>query len=135
MYGIGERLWYNLKMTTIKDSGKRQEFGTGSVRDTQDNKGRYDLLPTRAMREVALHFQGGSKKYGDRNWELGQPLSRYLDSGLRHAFLVLQGETDENHAAAAAWNFLCFLDTRARIAAGLLPAELNDLPVTKPSKD
>lgn len=25
----------------VKDSGKRQDFGTGSVRDTRDGKGRY----------------------------------------------------------------------------------------------
>ena len=112
----------------IKDSGKRREFATGSVRDVRDGKGRFDLLPPRAIREVAIHFENGSKKYGDRNWEKGQPLGSYLDSGMRHAFLVLQGEDDENHAAAAAWNLLCFLETRARIKLGLLPAELDDLP-------
>lgn len=116
-----------MSLKPVKDSGQRQEFATGSRRDTRDGKGRFDLLPTRAIREVAQHFEAGAKKYGDRNWELGQPLSRYLDSGLRHAFAALEGQEDENHAAAAAWNLLCFLDTRARIAAGLLPAELDDL--------
>lgn len=115
-------------MTTIKDSGKRQEFPTGAVRDIQEGKGRFDLLPTRGMREVAKHFEAGAKKYSDRNWEKGIPLSRFLDSGLRHTFACLEGQTDENHAAAATWNLLCFLETRARIQAGLLPAELDDLP-------
>ena len=112
----------------LKDSGARQEFTTGAVRDTQTGKGRYDLLPTRAIREVALVFQAGGQKYSDRNWEKGIPLGRFLDSGLRHAFQALQGEDDENHPAQAAWNLLCFLETRARIKAGLLPAELDDLP-------
>lgn len=112
----------------VKDSGARRSFETGSVRDIRDGKGRFDLLPTRALRELAQHFEAGSKKYGERNWELGQPLSGYLDSGLRHAFWVLEGAHDENHAAAALWNFACFLETRARIAEGILPAELNDLP-------
>lgn len=112
----------------LKDSGQRQQFATGSVRDTRDGKGRYDLLPPRAIREVAIHFQLGSEKYGERNWELGQNLSRYLDSGIRHAFAALEGQADENHAAAAAWNLLCFLETRARVKAGLLPSELDDLP-------
>ena len=119
---------------TLKDSGARESFTTGSVRDTRVGKGRFDLLPPRAMREVAQHFEAGAAKYGDRNWEKGQPLSRYLDSALRHTMLVLQGETDENHAAAAAWNLLCFIDTRARVAAGLLPPELDDMPVT-PAKE
>ena len=44
-------------MATLKDSGKRQEFGTGAVRDIRDGKGRFDLLPTRAIREVAQHFE------------------------------------------------------------------------------
>lgn len=112
----------------IKDSGKRQEFSTGAVRDTSEGKGRYDLLPPRAVREVARHFEAGAKKYAERNWEKGIPLARFLDSGIRHAFAALQGDDDENHAAAAAWNLLCFLETRARIRDGYLPAELDNLP-------
>lgn len=112
---------------TIKDSGQRQSFPSGSVRDTRDGKGRFDLLPTRAIREVARHFEAGAVKYGDRNWEKGQPLSRYVDSALRHSFAALEGQHDENHAAAAAWNWLCFIETRARIAAGVLPKDLDDL--------
>jgi hypothetical protein len=112
----------------LKDSGQRQEFKTGSQRDVRDGKGRYDLLPTRALRRLARHFEAGSKKYGDRNWEKGQPLSRLLDSGLRHAFNHLEGKTDEDHLIAAVWNLLCAADTEERIKEGLLPAELNDLP-------
>lgn len=60
----------------VKDSGKRQEFQTGSIRDTREGKGRYDLLPPHAIFRLAKHFENGAKKYGDRNWEKGQPLSR-----------------------------------------------------------
>lgn len=112
----------------IRDSGKRQEFTTGAVRDTQEGKGRYDLLPSRAMCELAIHFQQGAEKYAERNWEKGIPLSRFLDSAIRHSFAVLEGKTDEPHARAAAWNWVCFIETRARIRAGLLPSELDDLP-------
>lgn len=112
----------------MKVSGRREEFATGSRRDNQEGRGRYDLLPPRAIHEVAQRFENGAAAYGDRNWEKGQPLSRYIGSALRHSFAVLAGETDENHAAAAAWNLLAFIETRARIAAGTLPAELNDLP-------
>lgn len=112
----------------IKDSGKRHEFSTGSVRDVRTGKGRYDLLPTRGIRRLAKHFEDGSEKYGCRNWERGQPLSRYMDSALRHLFNHLEGMRDEPHLSAAFWNIACYADTEERIKAGLLPAELDDMP-------
>lgn len=112
----------------IKDSGQRQSFSTGSVRDSRDGKGRFDLLPTRALTRLARHFEAGSKKYGDRNWEKGQELSRYMDSAMRHAFKHLQGDRDEDHLIAAVWNLMCLAETEERINSGLLPKELDDLP-------
>jgi len=112
----------------IKDSGKREEMVTGSRRDTREGKGRYDLLPARALRRLARHFEAGAGKYGDRNWEKGQPLARMMDSALRHAFEYLEGKRDEDHLIAAAWNLLCCADTEERIKEGLLPESLDDLP-------
>jgi len=112
----------------VKDSGEREEFPTGSVRDTREGKGRYDLLPTYAISRLAKHFENGAKKYGDRNWEKGQNLSRYLDSALRHIFKYLGGSRDEDHLAASAWNVMAFIETQERIEAGVLPPELNDMP-------
>lgn len=112
----------------LKDSGQREEMPTGSRRDSRKGKGRYDLLPPRALRRLARHFEAGAEKYGDRNWEKGQPLSRFLDSALRHSFNFLEGQRDEDHLAAAVWNLFCLLDTEERIRAGLLPKELDDLP-------
>lgn len=123
-------------MLEIKDSGKRQKFSTGSQRDTREGKGRFDLLPAKAIKLLAQHFEKGGKKYKARNWELGQELSRYMDSALRHTFAVLDNQTDEPHAESAVWNLMCFLETRERIQLGLLPKELADLPnpnlATKP---
>ena len=59
----------------VRDSGQRQEFETGSRRDTREGKGRYDLLPAHAIFLVARQLEEGAKKYGERNWEKGQPLS------------------------------------------------------------
>lgn len=112
----------------IKDSGTRSQFDTGAVRDGQTGKGRMDLLPVRAIMEVAKVFEEGARKYEPRNWEKGIPLSRFMDSGLRHAMKWLRGDRDEPHLAQACWNFLCLLDTQARIQEGVLSAELNDLP-------
>jgi len=88
----------------VKDSGKREAFKTGSKRDTRKGKGRYDLLPPSGVRRLAKHYENGAIKYGDRNWQLGQPSSRYMDSLLRHAFSYLDGKRDEDHLAAIAWN-------------------------------
>jgi hypothetical protein len=112
----------------LKDSGERTEFESGSVRDSKAGKGRYDLLPTRALHALARHFQKGAEKYGDRNWESGQPVSGFIDSGLRHAFKHLQGKRDEPHLVAAAWNLLAAVETILRIEEGLLPQELDDTP-------
>ncbi len=111
----------------VEDSGKRQEFNTGSVRDTREGKGRYDLLPPEAIYRLAVHFANGAVKYGDRNWEKGQPLSRYLDSAIRHLFKYLGGSRVEDHLAAAAWNALCCIQTEHWINEGKLPKELDDM--------
>lgn len=121
---------------TIKDSGKRQDFGTGSVRDTRIGKGRYDLIPAEGLRALAKHFEGGAAKYGDRNWEKGQPLSRYMDSAIRHSVAVMAGDKDEPHAEAAMWNWMCFVATRERIRTGKLSRELDDIGAIEwPSAD
>ncbi len=115
----------------VEDSGKRQEFNTGSVRDTREGKGRYDLLPPEAIYRLAVHFANGAVKYGDRNWEKGQPLSRYLDSAIRHLFRYLSGSRVEDHLAAAAWNALCCIQTEHWINEGKLPKELDDMNVVE----
>lgn len=114
----------------VKDSGERQKFSTGAQRDIQKGKGRFDLLPPIAIRRLAKHFENGAAKYGDENWKKGIPLRRYLDSGLRHAFQVLECKKDEDHVAAVIWNFCCFLWTAEQIEQGNLPKELDDLGYT-----
>ena len=113
---------------SIKDSGKREEFATGSQRDTEEGKGRPDLLPILALVRLSRHFEEGCKKYGERNWESGQPLSRYWRSAQRHMWKYLGGAADEDHLAAVAWNIMCLMDTEERIKRGTLPEELDDLP-------
>lgn len=124
----GEQIQCPLSEPKILDSGNRSKFDTGAVRDIQTGKGRMDLLPVDAIFALAKHYEAGCQKYGDRNWEKGIPLSRYLDSALRHAFKVLRGDTDEPHIEAAIWNLMCYLQTREWIAQGVLPGALDDLP-------
>jgi len=115
----------------VQDSGKREEFSTGSVRDTRDGKGRFDLISPIALKRLAQHYENGAKKYGDRNWEKGQPLSRYVDSLVRHAYDLLGGKQDEDHAAAIMWNAAAFIHTEHNIKAGFLPSKLDDMPKKK----
>jgi hypothetical protein len=115
----------------VEDSGERQKFSTGSVRDTQKGKGRFDLIPVDAMFRLAVHYENGAEKYGERNWEKGQPLSRYLNSALRHTYKVLLGYTDEDHASAAVWNIFGYLHTLNQIREGKLPESLDDLGHSK----
>lgn len=115
------------EFTEVKDSGARQLFQTGSVRDTPEGKGRYDLITPIGLRRLAVHYENGARKYGDRNWEKGQPLRRYLESAIRHIYTFLDGARDEDHLAAAAWNVLACIHTEEKINTGDLPEELNDL--------
>ena len=111
----------------VQDSGKRQEFETGSRRDTRDGKGRYDLIPPYAIYRLARHYENGSVKYGDNNWLKGQPISRYVDSAMRHLYKYLEGQNDEDHATAAVWNIIAIIQTEEMVKRGVLPKELDDL--------
>ena len=97
------------EFTAVKDSGKREEMPTGSVRDTREGKGRFDLLSPMVLLRDAKHMENGARKYGARNWELGQPFSRFLDSAMRHLVKWQAGHRDEDHLAAARWNLGCII--------------------------
>jgi len=112
----------------MKDSGARQEFPTGARRDTQEGKGRYDLISTVFLRRLAVVMEKGAGKYGDRNWEKGMPLSRYLNSAIRHLLQLFDGESDEDHAGQAAFNVMAFLHTLHMIQEGLIDPALDDRP-------
>ena len=113
-------------MTTFRDSGERSDFGTGAVRDLAADKGRFDLLPADAVRQLARVMETGCLKYGDRNWERGIPIRRYVDSALRHIFCVLAGQKDEPHLPMAAWNLMCAIQTEIWVRQGKLPSTLRD---------
>ena len=100
----------------IKDSGTRREFDTGAVRDMQEGKGRCDLLPPLALLRLAKHFEEGAKKYGERNWEKGIPISSFIDSALRHVFKYMAGKQDEDHLIAAVWNLIAAIETEEKEA-------------------
>jgi hypothetical protein len=112
----------------LKDSGARREFGTGAVRDVAAEKGRFDLLPWRAITLGALQMERGARKYAARNWERGIPLGEYKNSALRHLIKHWLGFTDEPHLDAFVWNCLCYAETAERIRLGILPKTLDNRP-------
>jgi len=112
----------------MNDSGQRQQFTTGAVRDTNDDKPRPELISPIALRRLASWLGDGAKKYDDRNWEKGIPLSRTLASLLRHLQAWQLGETEEDHLAAVFCNAMFLIHTDAMIGEGLLPTELDDMP-------
>lgn len=112
-----------------KEDGPKREFSTGAESQASSGKGTPVLVPGDAIIDVAKHFEKGADIYGARNWEKGIPLSELLNSLERHLQQEKMGMTDEPHARALAWRALVYLATKLRIENGLLPAELNDMPV------
>lgn len=101
-------------MGGIKDSGERTTFSTGAQRDMRGGKGRMDLLPWAAIIEVSKHCEAGALKYGAHNIDRGIPTSSLMDSAMRHAAKYLDGQEDEDHLLAAAWNLLWAIEMRCR---------------------
>jgi len=114
-----------------------REFNTGSVRDSREGKGRFDLVSPIAMQRIAKHYENGAKKYKDRNWEKGQPVMSYLDSAERHINKLkevkLKGlPLDEDHIAASCWNLMAIMHMEEMVRCGLLPTDLIDYPGPMP---
>ncbi len=91
---------------------------------------RYDLLPPRALRELAIHFGDGAAKYGDRNWEKGYPMSLLVQHLLGHVVKLMEGDRSERHDRAIAWNAMALLEFAERVKEGSLPAEIDDIGLT-----
>ncbi len=93
----------------VKDSGQRQEFESGAMRDLDDNKPRYELIPVEALKRVAMLYASGAKKYSDDNWKKGMPYKRVLGSLLRHVHNFQEGDVSEDHLAAVVFNAMAIM--------------------------
>jgi Domain of unknown function (DUF5664) len=105
----------------LKDSGVRQQFDSGMVRDTNDGKIRYDLVFDGPMlNRYAIHLTKGAIKYAPRNWMLAnntEEMERFKESAVRHFMSWMQGLRDEDHAAAVWYNVNGFEYVRDRLIA------------------
>lgn len=100
--------WWVPEEYVTKDSGERQQFSTGMVRDTSTNKPRYDLVYLPLLKRWAELMGRGAVKYGDRNWEKAatqQELDRFKESAFRHFMQwIMEENQEEDHAAAILFN-------------------------------
>lgn len=119
---------YDFAQSGIKDSGTREEFSTGSVRDKQAGKGAFHLVPTWVVWLVSRVYEGGAIKYQPRNWEKGQPLSQYIKSAENHLAKLKMGLRDEPHASQVIWNMFGYIYTSVLIKLGRRPGSLSDMP-------
>jgi hypothetical protein len=88
---------------------------------------------------LAKVYERGGLNHGDRNWERGLPLSRLIDSSIRHLIQYKMSKympelNDEDHLSHSAWNVLAIIHTEEMIKRGHLSKELDDLPCYEPYK-
>lgn len=91
-----------------KDSGNREEFTSGMVRDTSLGKVRYDLVYMPMFKRWAELMTRGAQKYSANNWmkaEGDAELLRFKESAFRHFMQwFLEENSEEDHAAAVFFN-------------------------------
>ena len=125
---------------TIKDSGKRESFESGMVRDVAEDKIDFTLaLDGPMFKRLAIHLTKGAKKYSKRNWMKAAgtaELERFKESAVRHFFQWLAGDTDEDHAAAVLFNINGVEYVKARMETEKFLAEvLPQTPASPPAID
>jgi len=123
------------KDVLMHDSGNRENFNTGAVRDTASDKPRPDLISPFAEERVGQWLRLGAVKYAERNWERGIPNSRCLASLRRHVMRYQQGDRSEDHLAAVIFNAQAIIHNEEMMARGVLPAELDDMPDYGPTDE
>lgn len=113
--GVGETAqpvdW--LRLTTIKDSGERVTYASGSMRDPSTGKIKWSRITFGPMmRRWAQHLTTAEAKYPDPTpgvpnfmlIETEEERIRYKESAFRHFMSWFHEDTDEDHAAAIFFN-------------------------------
>lgn len=104
---------------TVKDSGQREQFSGGMVRDVETDKPDYTFIMDGPMFDRwAEHMTKGAKKYGDRNWMKAEgevELARFRRSAMRHMRQWMRGDVDEDHASAVFFNINAYEWLKAKM--------------------
>lgn len=97
----------------VKDSGVRESYSSGMVRDTAVGKTQFHrVLEGPMFDRWAIHLTKGAVKYPDNedgtaNWTRAAGQAEWLrfrESALRHFIAWYRGELDEDHAAGVLFN-------------------------------
>lgn len=99
-----------------KDSGKREEYESGMVRDTQEGKPGFHYLfvdgipyDEQFLTRWSALMSRGAEKYGAKNYQKAdseEELERFKASAARHFAQWMCGEVDEDHSVAVAFNLM-----------------------------
>jgi len=89
-------------------------MGNKAMRENKEGKGRFDLLPSKAITRLAKRFEFGAKKYEAKDHLKGIDNDMLLDSALRHIFQYMDDKNDEDHLAAAVWNLCVLMEQEKR---------------------
>ena len=92
-----------------QDNKNLKRFKSGSVRTTDADDHRFDLVSPFGLFRLAKIYAEGAKKYGDRNWELGQPIGDVLNHAERHLQMWKKGDRSEDHLAKVAWGMFAIM--------------------------
>jgi hypothetical protein len=131
---------HNAKITGIKDSGKRQVFASGAMRDPSEGKIKWSRVTFGPMlRRWAQHLTTAEAKYPDPkpgvpNFSLiegEEEYLRYKESALRHFMSWFYDESDEDHAAAVFFNINGVEIIKAKRFGKPLPTWRDELDATK----
>ena len=104
---------HNAKIEGIHDSGKRQVFSSGAMRDPSEGKIKWSRITFGPMmRRWAQHLTNAEAKYPDPiprvpNFSLiktREEYLRYKESAMRHFMSWFNEEQDEDHASAVFFN-------------------------------
>ena len=117
---------YRTEDFKVEDSGARQTYSTGAVRDTAENKPRPDLISPFFMERLGEHLRKGAAKYSEWNWAKGIPSSRCYESALRHLMQFAQGKVDEDHLSAAAFNIMVIIHNQEVQRRGVVMLKGSD---------
>lgn len=99
---------------------------------------RHDLVPGYPIHKMAEVFGFGTKKYADRNWEMGYDWGKSYAAAMRHLLAFWNGEDNDSesslpHLAHAMWHMAVLMefqrnglgtDTRSDVTAADLESEL-----------
>lgn len=101
---------------------KNSDLGPGLKFD--QDKTRWDLLPTECIEDVVKILTFGASKYGPNNWQNVTPFEdRYYAAAMRHIVSWRQGEKEDpesglNHLAHAMCNLVFLLWNEKQIKNG-----------------